>query len=120
VADRVKVNEALHALDITTGPALLFPGGHLQYDERGRRIGAKMVMVQWQNGAAGDGLSAGGRQRRGEVEGRRYLQAPVIWPGLMTRVQARPGAERPGQARPRWVTEEAVRCMTRRGVRRRV
>jgi branched-chain amino acid transport system substrate-binding protein len=49
VADRVKVNEALHALDMTTGPALLFPGGHLQYDARGRRIGAKMVMVQWQN-----------------------------------------------------------------------
>lgn len=50
VADRVKVNDALHALDMTTGPALLFPGGHLQYDARGRRIGAKMVMVQWQNG----------------------------------------------------------------------
>ena len=49
-ADRVKVNEALHALDMTTGPALLFPGGHLQYDARGRRIGAKMVMVQWQGG----------------------------------------------------------------------
>jgi branched-chain amino acid transport system substrate-binding protein len=48
-ADRLKVNEALHALDMTTGPALLFPGGHLQYDARGRRIGAKMVMVQWQN-----------------------------------------------------------------------
>src|SRR5580658_828254 len=48
-ADRIKVNEALHALDMTTGPALLFPGAHLQYDERGRRIGAKMVMVQWQN-----------------------------------------------------------------------
>jgi branched-chain amino acid transport system substrate-binding protein len=28
----------------------LFPGHHLQYDERGRRIGAKMVMIQWQNG----------------------------------------------------------------------
>lgn len=50
VANRVKVNEALHALDMTTGPALLFPGGHLQYDAQGRRIGAKMVMVQWQNG----------------------------------------------------------------------
>jgi branched-chain amino acid transport system substrate-binding protein len=49
-ADRVKVNEALHALDMTTGPALLFPGGHLQYDARGRRVGAKMVMVQWQGG----------------------------------------------------------------------
>lgn len=50
VPDRVKVNEVLHALDMTTGPALLFPGGHLQYDPRGRRVGAKMVMVQWQGG----------------------------------------------------------------------
>jgi branched-chain amino acid transport system substrate-binding protein len=50
VADRVKVNEALHALNMTTGPALLFPGGHLQYDAQGRRVGAKMVMVQWQDG----------------------------------------------------------------------
>ncbi|HUB48314.1 MAG TPA: ABC transporter substrate-binding protein [Acetobacteraceae bacterium] len=50
-ADREKVNDALHALDMTTGPALLFPGHHLQYDAQGRRVGAKMVMVQWQNGA---------------------------------------------------------------------
>jgi branched-chain amino acid transport system substrate-binding protein len=50
VADREKVNEAIHGLDMTTGPALLFPGHHLQYDARGRRIGAKMVMIQWQNG----------------------------------------------------------------------
>ncbi len=50
VADREKVNEAIHGLDMTTGPALLFPGHHLQYDARGRRVGAKMVMIQWQNG----------------------------------------------------------------------
>jgi len=50
VADREKVNEAIHGLDTTTGPALLFPGHHLKYDERGRRVGAKMVMIQWQNG----------------------------------------------------------------------
>lgn len=50
VAAREKVNEAIHGLDMTTGPALLFPGHHLQYDARGRRVGAKMVMVQWQNG----------------------------------------------------------------------
>ena len=49
VADREKVNAAIHALDMTTGPALFFPGHHLQYDAQGRRIGAKMVMVQWQN-----------------------------------------------------------------------
>ena len=50
VANREKVNEALHNLDMTTGPALFFPGHHLQYDAQGRRVGAKMVMIQWQNG----------------------------------------------------------------------
>jgi branched-chain amino acid transport system substrate-binding protein len=37
-------------MDMTDGPALFFPGHHLQYDAQGRRIGAQMVMVQWQNG----------------------------------------------------------------------
>jgi branched-chain amino acid transport system substrate-binding protein len=50
VADRNKVNAAIHAMDMTDGPALFFPGHHLQYDEKGRRIGAEMVMVQWQGG----------------------------------------------------------------------
>ncbi len=49
-ADKEKVNEAIHALDTTTGPALFFPGNHLQYDAQGRRVGAEMVMVQWQDG----------------------------------------------------------------------
>jgi branched-chain amino acid transport system substrate-binding protein len=49
-ADREKVNAAIHAMDMTDGPALFFPGHHLQYDAQGRRIGAQMVMVQWQNG----------------------------------------------------------------------
>jgi branched-chain amino acid transport system substrate-binding protein len=49
-ADRNKVNEAIHAMDMTDGPALFFPGHHLQYDDKGRRIGAQMVMVQWQGG----------------------------------------------------------------------
>jgi branched-chain amino acid transport system substrate-binding protein len=49
-ADREKVAQAIRALNMTTGPALLFPGHHLQYDERGRRVGAQMVMVQWQSG----------------------------------------------------------------------
>ncbi|HTW68302.1 MAG TPA: ABC transporter substrate-binding protein [Acetobacteraceae bacterium] len=48
-ADREKVNAAIHAMDTTTGPALFFPGHHLQYDAQGRRVGAKMVMVQWQD-----------------------------------------------------------------------
>jgi branched-chain amino acid transport system substrate-binding protein len=50
VADREKVNAAIHAMDMTDGPALFFPGHHLQYDAAGRRIGAQMVMVQWQGG----------------------------------------------------------------------
>jgi branched-chain amino acid transport system substrate-binding protein len=49
-ADREKVAAAIRALDMTTGPALLFPGHHLQYDAKGRRVGAQMVMVQWQDG----------------------------------------------------------------------
>lgn len=49
-ADREKVNAAIHELDMTTGPALFFPGHHLKYDAQGRRVGAKMVMVQWQGG----------------------------------------------------------------------
>jgi branched-chain amino acid transport system substrate-binding protein len=49
-ADRNKVNAAIHAMDMTDGPALFFPGHHLQYDASGRRIGAEMVMVQWQGG----------------------------------------------------------------------
>jgi branched-chain amino acid transport system substrate-binding protein len=50
VADRRKVNDAIHALDITDGPALFFPDGHLKYDEKGRRVGAKLCVVQWRGG----------------------------------------------------------------------
>jgi branched-chain amino acid transport system substrate-binding protein len=49
-ADRNKVNAAIHEMDMTDGPALFFPGHHLKYDAQGRRVGAKMVMVQWQGG----------------------------------------------------------------------
>jgi branched-chain amino acid transport system substrate-binding protein len=49
-ADREKVNAAIHAMDMTDGPALFFPGHHLKYDAQGRRVGAQMVMVQWQGG----------------------------------------------------------------------
>jgi len=50
VADRRKVNEAIHALDMTDGPALFFPDGRLKYDENGRRVGAKLCVVQWRGG----------------------------------------------------------------------
>ena len=50
VAERHKVAEAIRQLNMTDGPALFFPDGHLQYDEKGRRVGAKLCIVQWQKG----------------------------------------------------------------------
>jgi branched-chain amino acid transport system substrate-binding protein len=50
VADRRKVSEAIRALDMTDGPALFFPDGRLKYDEKGRRVGAKLCVVQWRGG----------------------------------------------------------------------
>ena len=50
VADRKKVAEAIRAMDTTTGPANYFPGGRLRFDEKGRRVGADIVLLQWQNG----------------------------------------------------------------------
>ena len=47
-ADRAAVSDALHALD--EGPAKYYPGGILKFDEKGRRVGAGVVIVQWQNG----------------------------------------------------------------------
>lgn len=48
--DRRKVGDTLRSIDITTGPALLFPDGRLAYDEKGRRKGAKVSIVQYQKG----------------------------------------------------------------------
>ncbi|MFL5255309.1 MAG: ABC transporter substrate-binding protein [Rhodopila sp.] len=50
VADRRKVAQAIRELDMTTGPAEFFPDGTLKYDEKGRRVGAKLCVVQWRNG----------------------------------------------------------------------
>jgi branched-chain amino acid transport system substrate-binding protein len=50
VADRRKVSDAIRELDMTDGPALFFPDGRLKYDEKGRRVGAKLCVVQWRNG----------------------------------------------------------------------
>lgn len=50
VADRVKVNEEIHKLDLTSGPAAdSFPGG-VKFDAAGRRPNAVVCIVQWQNG----------------------------------------------------------------------
>jgi branched-chain amino acid transport system substrate-binding protein len=50
VAERHKVAEAIRQLNMTDGPALFFPDGHLQYDDKGRRVGAELCIVQWQKG----------------------------------------------------------------------
>ena len=50
-ADPKAIREALAKIDLTTGPAAttLYPG-RIRFDERGRRVGAIPLIVQWQNG----------------------------------------------------------------------
>ena len=47
-ADRNAVAQALRTLD--AGDSKYYPGGQLKFDEKGRRVGAGVVIVQWQNG----------------------------------------------------------------------
>jgi branched-chain amino acid transport system substrate-binding protein len=49
-ADRKAVAEALRKMDITDGPALFYPGNRIRFDETGKRIDAKLIIVQWQKG----------------------------------------------------------------------
>ncbi len=50
--DRRALGEALHRLDTTEGPAQYFTGGRVRFDERGRRVDASLLVVQWQDGEA--------------------------------------------------------------------
>jgi branched-chain amino acid transport system substrate-binding protein len=50
VAERHKVAEAIRAMDTSEGAAHFFSGGHIKFDEKGRRVGAPLVIVQWQKG----------------------------------------------------------------------
>jgi branched-chain amino acid transport system substrate-binding protein len=49
-ADRHAVAEAIRNMDLTDGPARFFPGRRIRFDEHGRRVGAELLVVQWQNG----------------------------------------------------------------------
>lgn len=50
-ADREAIAKALHAMNITGGPASYFPGdGKLKFDDNGRRENASLLIVQWQGG----------------------------------------------------------------------
>ncbi len=51
-SDSRKMADAMRAFDLTDGPALLSPGGRLKFDEKGRRVGAELVIIQWQAGKA--------------------------------------------------------------------
>jgi branched-chain amino acid transport system substrate-binding protein len=48
-ADRVKVAEAIHNMTFTGPAAMAFPG-MVKFEANGRRAGAPLVIVQWQNG----------------------------------------------------------------------
>ena len=50
-ADREAVANALHAMNLTGGPANFFPGnGKLKFDDNGHRENASLLIVQWQKG----------------------------------------------------------------------
>ena len=49
-ADPKKVAAAMHALDGSQGSSRFFPGGNVKFDADGRRVGAELVILQWQNG----------------------------------------------------------------------
>lgn len=49
-ADPKAVAQAIREMDTTEGPAKYFPGGRIRFDEKGRRVDAALVIVQWQSG----------------------------------------------------------------------
>ncbi|MEZ5818731.1 MAG: ABC transporter substrate-binding protein [Hyphomicrobiaceae bacterium] len=51
-ADRKAVGDAMRKLDTKGGSGKFFPGGGgvMKFDEKGRRVGAEIVFVQWQGG----------------------------------------------------------------------
>ena len=48
--DRVKVAEAIRAMNLTTGPAAQCFPGPIKFDEKGRRVNVPMIFAQWQKG----------------------------------------------------------------------
>jgi branched-chain amino acid transport system substrate-binding protein len=50
------VPDAIRALDLTDGPARFYHGGRVKFDDKGRRVGATLPIVQWQNGAPETGF----------------------------------------------------------------
>jgi branched-chain amino acid transport system substrate-binding protein len=49
-ADKIKVAEAIRAMNLTTGPAAQCFPGPIKFDEKGRRVEVPMIFAQWQKG----------------------------------------------------------------------
>ncbi|MYZ46920.1 ABC transporter substrate-binding protein [Propylenella binzhouense] len=49
-ADPEAVTQALHAMNLTDGPARFFPGGTVSFAENGRRNNASILIAQWRHG----------------------------------------------------------------------
>ncbi len=49
-ADKLKVAEEIRKMDLKDGPAAVAFPGSIKFDEKGRRMNAPIVMVQWQKG----------------------------------------------------------------------
>lgn len=49
-ADKLAVSDALHKMDLSGSGARFFPGNRVRFDERGHRIDADLLVIQWQNG----------------------------------------------------------------------
>jgi branched-chain amino acid transport system substrate-binding protein len=50
VADKIKVGEMIHTMELKDSPANIAFPGPVKFDAAGHRIDAPLVMVQWQNG----------------------------------------------------------------------
>jgi branched-chain amino acid transport system substrate-binding protein len=50
--DGRKVADAIRAFDLRDGSTKYYPGCHLQFDPRRRRVDAGLVIIQWQGGKA--------------------------------------------------------------------
>jgi branched-chain amino acid transport system substrate-binding protein len=49
-ADRLKVADAIRAMNLTTGPAAQCFPGPIKFDDKGRRVDVPMIFAQWQKG----------------------------------------------------------------------
>jgi branched-chain amino acid transport system substrate-binding protein len=49
-ADKLKVADAIRAMNLTTGPAAMCFPGPIKFDDKGRRLDVPIVFAQWQKG----------------------------------------------------------------------